>query len=95
MIKQDGNCFNSALSFQLFGTQNEDTAVRNVVHRMILLNKDIFKPFFISSLKAKTFEELCEHNWKPDIWATQVEVVAAATTLQVPICFVSPSEKKS
>ena len=58
-----------------------------------MLNKNIFKPFFIPTLKAKTFEELCEHIWKPGIWATQVEVVAAATTFQVPIYFVSPSEK--
>ena len=52
-----------------------------MVHRMVLLNKNIFKQFFIPTLKAKTFEELCEHNWKPGIWATQVEVVAAATIL--------------
>ena len=91
-IKQDGNCFYSALSFQLFGTQDEDIAVRNVVHRMVLLNKNTFKPFFIPTLKVHTFEKLCEHNWKPGIWATQV-VVAAATLFQVPIYFISPSTK--
>ena len=31
-IKQDGNCFYAALSFQLFGTQDKDLAVRNVVY---------------------------------------------------------------
>ena len=30
-IKQVGNCFYSALSFQLFGSQDEDIAVRNVI----------------------------------------------------------------
>ena len=90
-IKQDGNCFYSALSFQLFGTEDEDLAVRNVVYRMVLLNKRIFKPYFISTSKVQTFEELCEHNWKPGIWATQVEVVAAATIFQIPIYFISPS----
>ena len=92
-IKQDGNCFYSALSIQLFGTQNKDIAVQNMVHRMVLLNKNIFKPFFILTLKAKTSEELCKHIWKPDVWATQVEVVAAATTFQVPIYFVSHPKK--
>ena len=90
-IKQDGNCFYSALSVQLFGTQDENLAVRNVVYRMVLLNKSIFKPFFIPTSKVQSFEELCEHNWKPGIWATQVEVVAAATIFQVPIYFISPS----
>ena len=53
-----------------------------------LLNKRIFKPYFIPT---STFEELCEHNWKPGIRATQVEVVAAATIFQIPIYFISPS----
>ena len=81
-IKQDGNCFYSALSFQLFGTQDEDLAVRNVAYTMVLLNKRILKPFFIPTSKVQTFE-LCEHNWKPSIWATQVEVVAAATVFEI------------
>ena len=90
-IKQDGNCFYSVLSFQLFGTQDEDKAVRNVVYRMVLMNKSTFKPFFIPTSKVQTFEELCEHNWKPGIWATQVEVVAAATVFEIPIYFISSS----
>ena len=87
-IKQDGNCFYSVLSFQLLGTQDEDIAVRNVVYRMVLMNKSTFKPFFIPTSKVQTFEELCEHNWKPGIWATQVEVVAAATVFELPIYFI-------
>ena len=82
-IKQDGNCFYSALLVQLFGTQDEDLVVQNVVYRMVLLNKSILKPFFIPTSKVQSFEELCEHNWKPGIWATQVEVVAAATILSL------------
>jgi len=66
---------------QLFGTQDEDIAVPNVVHTIILLNKNIFKPFFIPSSEAKTFHELC------DIWAIQVEVVAAATAFKVPTLY--------
>jgi len=62
-------------------------------HTIILLNKKIFKPFFIPTSKAKTFQELCEETWKQGVWATQVEVVAAATVFQVPIYFLSLSEK--
>jgi len=32
-MKQDGNCFYSALSFQLFGTQNEHGSVRLVIYK--------------------------------------------------------------
>ena len=90
-IKQDGNCFYSALSFQLLGTQNEDIAVRNVIHRTITLNKTTFKPYFIPSSSIKTIEDLCQQNWKPGVWDTQVEVIAAATVFCVPVFFISPS----
>ena len=58
---------------------------------MVSLNKSILKPFFIPTPKVQTFEELCQHNWKPGIWATQVEVVAAATIFKIPIYFISTS----
>lgn len=90
-IKQDVNCFYSALSFQLFGTQDEDITVRNVIHRTITLNKITFKSYFIPSSSIKTIEDLCQQNWKPGVWATQIEVIAAATVFRVPI---SPSTEE-
>ena len=38
-IKQDGNCFYASLSFQLFGTQDEDFEVRHVVTSMVKKTK--------------------------------------------------------
>jgi len=90
-VKQDGNCFYSALSFQLFGTQNEHGSVRLVINRIIFRNKNIFRPFFIPTSNIKTVEDLCDQNWKSGVWATQVEVIAAATIFHVPIYFISPS----
>lgn len=40
-IKQDGICFYSALSFQLIGTQDNDIDLQNMVHRTVLLNKNL------------------------------------------------------
>ena len=93
-IKQDGNCFYSAISFQLFGTQDQDIAVRNVIYRTITLNKNAFKPYLIPSSNIKTIEDLCQQNWKPGVWATQVEAIAAATVFCVPIFFISPSTEQ-
>lgn len=90
-MKKDGNCFYSALSFQLFGTQSEHGSVRHLINRTVSRNKSVFKPFFIPSSNIKTVEDLCEQNWKSGIWATQVEVIAAATVFHVPIYFISPS----
>ena len=42
-IKQNGNCFYCTLSFELFGKQDEDAVVRDVISRMVLLNKNIFQ----------------------------------------------------
>ena len=91
VVRSDGNCFYSALSVQLFGTPDKDGEVRNVVSRMILLNKSDFLPIFIPRATAKTFEEHCKQVWMPGTWATQVEVVAAATVFNVPIYFMVQS----
>ena len=50
-IKQDGNCFFSAISFQLLGMQDEDIAVRNVIHKTITLNKITFFAVLNSIIK--------------------------------------------
>ena len=37
---------------------------------------------------------MCQQNWKPGVWATQVEVIAAATVFCVPVFFISPSTEE-
>ena len=37
---------------------------------------------------------MCKQNWKPGVWATQVEVIAAATVFNVPNFFISPSTEE-
>ena len=93
-IKRDGNCFYSSLSFQLFGTQNEDNSVRNVTSRMVLLNKNIFSTYFIPTTNASTIDQHCQLNWISGTWATLVDVLAAATVFGVPVYFVSHTAKE-
>ncbi|XP_065897260.1 uncharacterized protein [Dysidea avara] len=90
-IKRDGNCFYASLSFQLFGTQDEDFEVRHVVTSMVKKNQSIFRPYFIPRKDVDTIEKHCEQNWPSGAWATQVEVVAAATVFAVPIFFIEQS----
>ena len=92
--KHDGNCFYLSLSFLLFGTQNEDAEVCHVVARMVAKNKSIFRPYFTPRKDADTIEQHCETNWQSGVWATQVEVIAAATVFHVPIFFIECSAKE-
>lgn len=61
---------------------------------MILLNKSDFSPFFIPGTISKTFEEHCKQVWVAGTWATELEVVAAATVFGVPIYFMIRSGKE-
>ena len=88
-IKQDGNCFYSTLSFELFGKQDEDAVVRDVISRMVLLNKNIFSAYFIPMTNVHSIHQHCECNWMSGTWATLVEVIAAATVFSVPVYFLS------
>ena len=74
--------------FSCFISQNKHGSVRHVINRTISQNKGFFNPFFTPSSNIK---DLCEQNWKSGIWATQVEVIAAATVFRVPIYFISLS----
>ena len=93
-IKKDGNCFYSALSYELFGTQNEKNEVRHVVSRMVKLNKQVFAPYFIPTATTNTIDEHCQQSWKWGTWATLVDVVAAATVLSIPIYLYFVSRSK-
>lgn len=69
-IKPDGNCFYRAISYQLFGTEEEDSTIRSVISRVERLNKDVFSTFLIP---AGNMEEhcMCTCVATPGTWATQ------------------------
>ena len=90
-IKRDGNCFYSSLSYQLFGTQDEDDTIRFVVSNMVSRNKETFQEFFIPTADVTNIDQHCACMWMSGTWATLVEVVAAATVFMIPVYFVTQS----
>ena len=78
----DGNCFYRGISYQLFGTQEEHSTIRNVVYHTENLNKDIFSPHLIPGLNKTT---LHEQIVTPGTWATHVE--ATALVFEVPVFY--------
>ena len=46
-MKPDGNCFYRALSYELFGTQEEYDVVHGVIYRTEMYNKPIFATYLI------------------------------------------------
>ena len=55
-MKPDGNCFYRAISYELFGTEEEDSTIRSVISRTERLNKDVFWTFL---MPAGSMEEHC------------------------------------
>jgi len=84
-IVRDGNCFYRSISFELLGTQNDHTAVRNSVVELISCNKEVFTAYFIPEVADTTIETHLEAMSKPSTWATQLEVKGTATLFQMPI----------
>lgn len=83
----DGNCFYRALSYQLFGTQDEHSMVRSVLYRAENLNKDMFSQLLFSGVDHQTIDEHIKVVSSPNSWATQVEVAAAACVFEVPVYY--------
>lgn len=86
-MKPDGNCFYRSISYQLFGTQEEDCTVRSVITSMENLNKKVFSSFLIHGTNKDTIEEHIHCVRMEGTWATQVEVVATATVFEIPVYF--------
>ena len=94
-MKADGNCFYRSISYELFGTQEEDYIIRSVITRMENLNKNVFSSFLIPGVNKNTIEEHIHHVSTEGTWATQVEVIATATAFEVPVYFCKQSSSDS
>ena len=80
-IQADGNCFFRALSFILYGHEDCHQEIREQLVQFISSNKEVIRKFV-------TFLSLKEHLKKMltcNTWATQVEINAAASFLQIPL----------
>lgn len=86
-MKPDGNCFYRALSYELFGTQEEYDVVHGVVYRTEMYNKPIFATYLIPGHDEATIDDHVKKISVLGTWATQVEVVAAASAFEIPVYF--------
>ena len=78
----DGNCFFRSLSSNLYGHQNEHFAIRKAIVKFIEVNRDKFTTVYVPSQSEDKETQLLAHisnMAKPHTWATQMEVLAAAT----------------
>lgn len=80
-MKPDGHCFFRALSYQLFGTEDQHIIVRTTLYRTVALNKTIFEPHHMNETSIEDHLKAMASN----AWATQVEVAAAASAFNVPV----------
>ena len=65
----------------------EHSMIRTIVYRMENLNKDTFSRFLMLGVDSETIEDHIKKISSPRAWATQVEVVAAATVFEVPLYY--------
>ena len=82
----DGNCLFRSLSFQLFKTELHHFKLRNNLVWIISLNREQFSKFLFST---DGIQEHIKHMAKPNVWGTQVEIVAAASLFQIPVYYCS------
>ena len=66
--------------------------IRTVLYQMENLNKDIFSRFLIPRHVSETIVDHIRTISSPQSWATQVEVVAAASVFQVPVYYCSKNK---
>lgn len=85
-VASDGNCLFRAISYLLFGHEDEHWSLRNLIIRFENLNSSIFEKR-MTMINQDTFEEHVKKLCHPNSWATHIEVFAIATYFQVPVYF--------
>ena len=94
-MKPDGNCFYRTLSYQLFGTQEEYNIVHGVVYHTEMYNKPIFANYLIPGHDEATIHDHIKKISVLGTWATQVEVVAAASAFEIRVYFYAKNQNQN
>lgn len=82
----DGNCLFRALSKALLGTENCHYLIRSKLLTFIYHNSTIFLPHIEQRYKCKVqIKHYCLSMDNRGVWGTEIELLAAATLLQVPV----------
>ena len=89
-IAGNGNCFFRSLSLFLFDTQQEHLQVRKEIVKFITANTSLFDILVISADNNYTFTTHLKNIRKSMVWASKVEIQAAADVYSVPIYLFTP-----
>lgn len=86
-------CYIRAISFCLFGTQDNHLEVRTLLIRFENLNKNVFEGRLIPGVNESTVMAHVKKLCRPFTWAANIEMMATATLFQVPVyeCTQAPS----
>ena len=90
-ITGDGNCLYRAISKSLFGKQKYHPQVRTLLADFVEWNSCLFKNHFI----GETNTAYCKRIRKNGQWGSQIELIAVATILQLPVFLFSQQEDGS
>ena len=90
-IEGDGNCLYRAISKILFGEQKYHSQVRTLLADFVEGNTWLFKNHFIGEAGTA----YCKRIRKSGQWGSQIELIAVATILQVPVFLFSQQEEGS
>lgn len=91
VIAGDGNCFFRAISKELFASEKFHQQLRQILVTFILHNPSLFQALDFTN----NFKKHCNKMLRNGTYATQVELQAMATFLQLPLyVFTKPSPAK-
>jgi len=83
IIISDGNCFFRAISKELFGEEKHHERLRTILVEYIKLNRRNFQQYMSHGSGSITGH--CNSMQKLGVFATQVEIHALSTFLQIPV----------
>lgn len=93
-IRGDGNCFFRALSLFLYNTQEQHHKVRMDIAKFEAENEHQFAALLIDPTGRQTIGQHIESINKPRVWASQIELQAAAEFYRIPLYLYSPTPDK-
>jgi len=85
VIEGDGNCLFRALASTIYKTQDMHTKMRAMLVDFVANNKTQFQPFLTTPL-----EDHIRHMRHERIWGTAIELMAAASLMQMPVYTYTP-----
>ena len=86
MVKGDGNCLLRSMSYEPFKTEEHHIKVHNNVVWLTSCNREEFSKFLLPVIdNCPTISDHIRTMSLPEIWGTDIEIIALSTLLQIPV----------